>query len=92
MGLLCDVFLENLGLGGLRIAKVHHFVEQFVDDDKVVADGLLLECLEVLGEDLDNLVQEEDDFGGIGIALGEGEEVEVIVANVEILQAVVLAA
>lgn len=31
-------------------------------------------------------MQEEEDLGGIRIALCEGEEVEVIMANVEILE------
>jgi hypothetical protein len=30
-------------------------------------------------------VEEEKDFGRIGVALREGEEVEVVVANVEVL-------
>jgi len=30
-------------------------------------------------------VEEEKDFGGIGVAFGKGEEVEVVVANVEVL-------
>jgi hypothetical protein len=30
-------------------------------------------------------VQEEDDFGGIGVSFGKGEEIQVIVADVEIL-------
>lgn len=85
VGFLGDVLLEDLGLGGLGIAKVHHFVEKLVDDDKVVANRLFLEGFEVLGEDLDDLVEEEEDFGGIGVALGEGEEVEVVVADVEVL-------
>ena len=37
-----NALLENLALGRLGIAKVHHLVEELVDDDKVVADGLLL--------------------------------------------------
>ena len=32
-------------------------------------------------------MEEEKDFGRIGVALGEGEEVEVVVANVEVLSA-----
>ena len=83
--LLRDVLLQDLGLGRLRVAKVHHLVEQLVDDDEVVADRLLLELLEVLGEDLDDLVQEEEDLGGVCVALGQGEEVEVVVADVEVL-------
>ena len=30
-------------------------------------------------------MEEEKDFGRIGVAFGEGEEVEVVVANVEVL-------
>lgn len=85
MGLLRDVLLQNLGLGGLGVAKVHHLVEELVDDDEVVSDGFLLELFEVLGEDFDDFVQEEEDFGGVGVAFCEGEEVEVVVADVEVL-------
>ena len=55
-----DVLLENLALSCLRVAKVHHLVQQFVDNDKVIADGLLLELLEVLDQHLDETVQEQD--------------------------------
>jgi Tfp pilus assembly protein PilZ len=30
-------------------------------------------------------VQEEEDLGGVGVALREGEDVEVVVADVEVL-------
>ena len=30
-------------------------------------------------------MEEEKDFGRIGVALGEGEEIEIVVANVEVL-------
>lgn len=83
--LLSDVLLQDLSLGRLRVAKVHHLIKELVDDDEVVADRLLLEDLEVLGEDLDQLVEEEEDLGGVGVALGEGEDVEVVVADVEVL-------
>ncbi len=55
--LLRDVLLQDLGLGRLGVPKVHHLVEQLVDDDKVVADGFLLERFEVFGEDFDDLVE-----------------------------------
>lgn len=83
--LLRDVLLQDLGLGRLRVAKVHHLVEQFIDDDEVVADGFFLQSLEVLGEDFDDFVQEEEDFGGVGVALGQGEEVEVVVTDIQVL-------
>ena len=84
---LGDVFLEDLGLGCLRIAKVHHLVEEFVYDDKVVADGFFLQGLEVLCEDIDELVQEEEYLGGICVSFRQGEEVEVVVSDIEVLQA-----
>lgn len=59
MGFLCDVFLENLRLGCLWVAKIHHLIEQLVDDNEIVPDRFLLELLEVFGEDLHNLVEEE---------------------------------
>jgi hypothetical protein len=81
------ILLQYLGLGGLWVAKVHHLIQQLVDDDKVVPYALLLELLEVLCEDLDHLVQEQKDLGGICVAFGEGEEVEVVVADVEVVDA-----
>lgn len=56
MRLLGDVFLENLGLGGLGISKVHHLVKQLVDDNKIVADGFFFDDFEVLGKDLNNFM------------------------------------
>lgn len=85
VALLRDVLLQDLGFGGLRVAEVHHLVEELVDDDEVVADGFLLEGLEVLGEDGDEAVEEEEEGGRVGVALCEGEEVEVGVADVEVL-------
>jgi hypothetical protein len=70
----------------LRVAKVHHLVQQLIDDDKVVAYALLLQHLEVLGEDLDDLVQEEQDFGGIRVALGKREDIEIVVPDIEVLR------
>lgn len=85
MTFLRDVLLEDLGLGGLRVTEIHHLVEELVDDDEVVADGFFLEGLEVLGEDGDEAVQEEEEGGGVGVSFCEGEEVEVGVADVEVL-------
>jgi hypothetical protein len=44
--------LQNLSVGGLRVAEVDELVEQLVNDDEVVADRLLLNVLEVVAEDL----------------------------------------
>lgn len=75
VGFLCNVLLQDLGLGGLGVAKVHHLVEQLVYNDEVVTDGLFFEDLEVLGEDFDDFVEEQEDLGSIGVSFREGEKV-----------------
>lgn len=85
MRLLRDVLLQDLRLRRLRVAEVHHLVEELVDDDEVVPDGFLLQLLEVFREDFDDFVQEKEDLGGVGVALCEGEKEEVGVADVEVL-------
>jgi hypothetical protein len=81
------ILLQYLGLGSLWVAKVHHLIQQLVDDYKVVPYALLFELLEVFCEDLDDLVEEQEDLGSIGVALGKGEEVKVVVADVEVVDA-----
>ena len=83
---LCDVFLQDLRFGSLGVAKIHHFIHQFIHNYKIITNGLFFELFEILGEDLDDLVEEEEDFGSICIALGKGKEVEVVVSYVEILK------
>ena len=65
--------LENLALRCLGVSKVHHLIHELVDDDEVVADGLLLELLEVLDEHLHDAVQEQDDLRRVRVALRERE-------------------
>ena len=43
-----DSLLQDLALRRLREAKVHHLVEQLVDDDEVVSYGLLLDIWRAL--------------------------------------------
>lgn len=80
--------MQNLGLGGLWVAEIHHLIEKFVDDDVVVAYALLLELLEVFGKDLDDPVEEKEDLCGIAVSLCYGQEVEVVVTDIQILQTV----
>lgn len=77
--------MQNLGLRCLRISKVHHLVQQFIDNNEVVADTLLLQNLEVFGENLHKLVEEKEDFSGICVSLGQCENVKVAVANIKVL-------
>lgn len=85
VALLRNVLLQDLALCSLRISEIHHLVEELVDDYEVVADGFFFELFEVLGEDFDDFVKKQKDFGGVGVAFCEGEEVEVVVPDVEVL-------
>jgi len=86
VGFLRDVFLEDFGFGCLGVAEIHHFIEQFVDYDKVVTNGFFFELLEVLdhhlvsghptcGRYLDDFVEEKNDFDGVRVPLCQGKEV-----------------
>ena len=66
--------LQDLAFCCLGISKVHHFIHEFVDDNEVVADRLLLELLEVLDEDLDEAMEEEDDETEWRIREGQGTQ------------------
>lgn len=71
---LRDIFLKNLALRRLGVAKVHHFVQKLVNDDEIVAYTLFFEFLEILDENLDESVQEDYNFGSVGVSLGQGED------------------
>lgn len=44
--------LQDLAVGGLRVAEVHELIQQLINDNKIVSDALLLQLLKVLREDL----------------------------------------
>jgi hypothetical protein len=78
--------LQYLGLCSLWISKVHHLVQQLVDDDEIVPYALLLEFLKVLCKDLDNFMEKEENFGSIGVSFGKSEKIEVVVSYIQILK------
>lgn len=53
-----SVLLQYLGFGSLWVPKVHHLIQQFVNDDKIVPYTLFLQLLEVFRENLHNLMEE----------------------------------
>lgn len=77
--------MQDLALCCLRVSKVHHLIQEFVNDDKVIPNTLLLEDLEVFGEDLHELVEEEEDLGSICVSFGQSENVQVAVPDIKIL-------
>lgn len=80
-----NLLLQDLALCSLRVTKVHHFIQQFVYNDEVISDTLLLQFLEVFREDLHDLVEEQQDLGGICVSLREREDIKVTMADVEVL-------
>lgn len=82
---ILNALLKNFGFCGLRISEIHHLVEQLINNDEVVSYTLLFELFEVFCEDLHDLVKEKEDLGGIGVALCQGKEVEVVVTDIEVL-------
>jgi hypothetical protein len=85
MRLLCNVLLKYFRLGRLRVAKIHHFVEKFVDDHKIIPDRFFLQNLEILCKDIYNLMEKKQYFGSIGVPFCKGKEEEIVVPYVEIL-------
>ena len=79
------LLLQYLALRSLWVSEVHHLIKQFVDDDKVVANTLFLQDFEVFREDLHDFVEEEEDFGRIGVLLCQREDIKVAVTDVKIL-------
>lgn len=68
------------------VAKIHHLVQQFVDNDKIIPDTFLLQHLEVFRKHFHDFVEEEEDLRRIGIPLGQRKDVEVAVSDIEVLQ------
>ena len=68
--------LQDLALCRLRVSKVHHLVEELVYDDEVIANTLFFQLFEVLLQYRSQLVQEEEDLGGIGIPPRESQHCE----------------
>lgn len=73
----------------MRIAIVHHFIEELINNDEVITDGLFLDVLEVAFEDIDEGMEECEDHDCIVIFLGDGDQVEIVML-VEVEDVVVL--
>ena len=81
------LLLKYFRFGSLWIAEIHHLIQQLVNDDKVIPYTFLLQLFEVFGEHFDDLMEEKQDLSGIRIPFRKCEEVEIIVANVQVLAA-----
>jgi hypothetical protein len=73
----------------LRVPKIHRLVHELVNHDKVVPDALLLELAKVVLEDLCKPVQEEKNEGHVAVALGHGQEKQIVALDVHVGDALV---
>ena len=67
----------------LGITEIQDFVQQLVDQDKVVLDVLLGNFAEVISHDFDDLVEELEYEGGVDILLGHGRDPNVDALHVK---------
>ena len=67
----------------LGISEIQYFVQQLVNQDKVVLDVLLGDFSEVVPHDLDDLVEELEDEGGVDVLLGNGRNPNVDALHVK---------
>lgn len=56
MALSFNEVREILAVCNLRIPVVYHLIEELIDNDEVISDGLLLKFLEIVNKDVDKLV------------------------------------
>lgn len=78
VGFRLDELLQHLYLRNLGIPVVHHLVKQLVRYHEVVAQGLVLQFLEIAAENISYLVQEGEDHGHVGITLGNADHENVV--------------
>lgn len=69
-------------VGAVQSRGSHLTVQEFVYQDKVVLDGLLVKLAKVALTELDKPVEELEYQGSIGIALCDGNEVNILVLDV----------
>lgn len=58
----------------MGISKVHHFVKELVDDNKVVANTFFADFSEITAEYFDESVEEKNGDGTIDVAVGYTED------------------
>lgn len=62
------LLLKYFGFCGLWVSEIHHLVQQFINDDKIISNRFLLQLFEIFSEDLDDFMEEEKDFRCVRVA------------------------
>jgi len=76
-----DIFLEDLNFCNLRVAVVHHLVQQLICDDKVVSERLVLKLTKVGLKDFLHSVEERQDHYYVWVSAGYRYHVDVVYAD-----------
>ncbi len=79
---------KRIHVGDLRITKVEHFIQQLVNDDKVVANVLLLQLAKVAREDLEQFMQEHEYERSVGVNVGNRHHVQRVMHQVDVRHSV----
>lgn len=88
MGFLGDKFLKDFRFGVLRITEIHHLIEEFMDDDEIIANAFLFQFGEILIENLNDFVHVDDHHGGVGVGPRNHHQIDVVVFHKGIGEAV----
>jgi hypothetical protein len=64
-----DVLLQHFAVGDLWEPELHDFVQQLVNDDKVVSNAFLLHRIKVIREQSQQTVQKDHQHGGVRVLL-----------------------
>lgn len=78
---LRDVFPQNFRLHGLWVPKIHGFVQQLVDDNKIVSDRLLLQLPKVVLEHVNLLAIEMTRHSGHAATESNGHALQQVPAH-----------
>lgn len=65
--------LQDLALCRLGVSKVHHLIEQLIQNNEIVTNRLLLELLKVLLKYTSQLVQKENNLCSITVTARKRE-------------------
>lgn len=77
---VCWRYSVSIG-ASVRTDTRQRTIQQLIDEHKVVLDGLLVKLAKVPLSQLDQPVEELKDQRGIGVALGDGHQVDVFVLD-----------
>ena len=62
----------------MRIAIVHHLVEQFINDYEVVSDGFFLDVFEITFKNFNQCMKKGKYHNGVIVFTGNGYQIKIV--------------